>query len=80
MGITRAEWDAALRAAYGTNQAEGLSIAEIAERTGWSTVQAGRTIRRLVAAGEWEYAGKARRLRVDGVDFPVPVYRPKETP
>jgi len=80
MGITRAEWDAALRAAYGTNQAEGLSIAEIAERTGWSTMQAGRTIRRLIAEGAWKYAGKAHRERVDGVSFPVPVYRPKETP
>ena len=74
--MTVQEWQAALAAAERTEPVEGWSSTEIAAILSLSKHRAGELLRDWVRDGQWEFAGRMRKPRIDGSFYPTPVYRP----
>lgn len=53
-----------------------LAAADVERALGIGRKKANELIKRLIQAGEWEYAGREMRPAMDQVLRPVPVYRP----
>ena len=73
--ITMAEWEAMLAEMYRASP-EGLSVREIAQRTGRSTSWTKDYIRGEIAAGRMRFAGRRRITAIDGRRSATPVYAP----
>ena len=76
--ITTDEWRAELDRVYGAQDADGMSVRELAAALGLGPVTARGYLHRAIDAGVWEFAGKAQRPSIDGRRCRVSVYRPVE--
>jgi len=76
MGVTIEEWLAEMeRLGLSGTDADGITIAEIAEASGISRETLRVRMRAAIEAGLAEYAGKRTMASIDGRPTAVPVYR-----
>ena len=75
--LTREEWLSELESisAQAAN-ADGLTTADICERTGRCSLWVRKAIGRAIKAGLWEMAGRKRGSAIDGRPTYAPAYRP----
>lgn len=70
------DWLAGLEAAAApAQQADGVTVLEIAVQSGWSAKRVRELLARAIACGRWELAGQRATKRIDGRGAMVPVYR-----
>jgi predicted ArsR family transcriptional regulator len=79
--IVLGEWQAAVEAlaARPYAGADGVTTAQIADELRCSVSVARQRMSALVRAGQWEFAGNMRAIRMDGRATVVPTYRPVAT-